>query len=68
MITRDRTELLHALTLLAERYPNWRFGQLVSNLAGWTDVAFWDVEDEKLLAAAQAHLDHLVECDSQMEV
>jgi hypothetical protein len=57
MIPDDRAELLAVLAELCRRYPDWRFGQLVSNVAGWADVATWDVEDAQLLAAAQAHLE-----------
>ena len=43
------TELLHALEELWRKYPHWRFGQLVCNVAGWADVNPWDVEDQQLL-------------------
>ncbi len=52
----NRTELLAAIRQLAERYPNWRIGQLVANVAGWADQEIWDVEDADLLQAARAHL------------
>lgn len=52
----DRHELFAALAELASRYPHWRVGQLLSNVAGWADASVWDVEDEQLLAAVQAHL------------
>ena len=29
---------------------------MIANVAGWADEEIWDVEDEKLLAAAQSHL------------
>ena len=63
MTAQARSELLQAIAELCHRYPNWRFGQLVSNVAGWTDVDVWDVEDEQLLAAAKAHLNHLANRD-----
>jgi len=53
---RDRAELLDALTQLQRFYPDWRFGQLIANVAGWADQSVWDVEDEQLLAAAEEHL------------
>jgi len=59
MIAEDRPALFEALADLCRRYPNWRFGQLVSNVSGWADVNTWDVEDEQLLAAARAHLDQV---------
>jgi hypothetical protein len=61
MIPQDRSGLFEALAELCRRYPNWRFGQLVSNVAGWADVDLWDVEDGQLLAAARAHLDQIVD-------
>ena len=45
MMTQERTALLQALAELCERYPNWRLGQLAANVAGWADVAVWDVEE-----------------------
>ena len=56
-MTADRSELFAALAELSRKYPHWRFGQLVANVAGWADVDAWDVEDEQLLAAAAAHLE-----------
>lgn len=53
----DRTELFAALAALARRYPHWRVGQLVANVAGWADAELWDAEDAQLLAAARAHLE-----------
>jgi hypothetical protein len=64
----DRSELLRALAELARRYPDWRFGQLVSNVAGWTDVDVWEVEDEELLAAARGHLEVVADRQKPDEV
>ena len=61
MTSETRSELLSVIAELAERYPHWRLGQLISNVAGWADVNIWDVEDEQLLEAAKAHLEHLSE-------
>lgn len=55
----QRTELLAAVTLLSEHYPNWRLGQLIANVAGWADEDIWDVSDEQLLDAVQLHLQQL---------
>jgi len=52
----SRAELFAALAELARRYPHWRVGQLVANVAGWADADVWDAEDEQLLGAARAHL------------
>ena len=56
MNNQARTDLMAAITELSQRYPDWRFGQLISNLAGWTDQEIWDVEDQQLLEAARLHL------------
>jgi hypothetical protein len=49
--------LVEAIGRLRELFPEWRFGQLVANLttaAGCQELeAMWDVEDDRLLAAAQ---------------
>ncbi|MBW3597683.1 MAG: hypothetical protein KY475_10445 [Planctomycetes bacterium] len=49
--------LIQAVSQLHRVFPEWRFGQLVANLltaAGYSEVeSLWDVEDERLLAAAQ---------------
>ncbi|MCI0638406.1 MAG: hypothetical protein L0Y72_23845 [Gemmataceae bacterium] len=49
--------LLDAILRLRQLFPGMRFGQLVANLmtaAGCAETdSIWDVEDERLLAAAQ---------------
>jgi hypothetical protein len=56
-----RQDILFALGELSEAYPEWRLGQMIANLAvaarGASAEAIWDVEDEKLLAAINRHLD-----------
>lgn len=56
-----RREILDALGELSAVFPDWRFGQMIANLAvvarGPVDEAIWDVEDEELLAAIRRHLD-----------
>lgn len=59
MNTKSRADLLAAIAVLCERYPNWRFGQLIANVAGWADQEIWDVEDEQFLEAARQHLEQL---------
>jgi hypothetical protein len=59
MNNQRRADLLAAFAELSERYPNWRLGQLVANVAGWADQEIWDVEDEQLLEAARLHLQQL---------
>jgi hypothetical protein len=56
-----RTELLDALAELCTHYPEWRFGQLISNVAGWADENPWDIEDDRLLATVNEHLKTLAE-------
>ena len=58
MNNEPHSDLLAAIAELSRRYPDWRMGQLVANVAGWADCDIWDVEDEQLLAAAQAHLQY----------
>ena len=53
MITAKSADLLEVLAELRRRYPAWRFGQLVANVAGWADQEVWDVEDDALLDAAR---------------
>jgi len=62
MTVDPHSDSLAAIAELARRYPQWRMGQLIANVAGWADRKIWDVEDEQLLAAAQAHLQHLGVC------
>ena len=59
MNNQSRAALLAAIAQLCERYPHWRFGQLIANVAGWADQEIWDVEDEQLLEAARLHLEQL---------
>ena len=53
----ERTDVFAALVELSRRYPHWRVGQLVANVAGWADSDIWDAEDGPLLAAARSHLE-----------
>ena len=57
MSDQEREKLLVVIEELGRRYPNWRMGQLIANIAGWADQEIWDIEDEQLLAAAQSHLE-----------
>ena len=55
-----RGELLQVLAELSALFPDWRFGQLVANVAtsarGPQVESIWDSEDEELLAAARSLL------------
>lgn len=68
MISSQRQELIQSIVELCERYPHWRFGQLIANLSGWTDADIWDVEDDQLLAAATAHLQQLPDQEQKATV
>lgn len=56
MKSRERAELLTVIEQLCDKYPHWRLGQMIANVAGWADQEVWDVEDQQLLAAARQHL------------
>lgn len=53
----SRSELLRTLAELGAAFPEWRFGQLVANVAtsarGPQVESIWDSEDEELLTAAR---------------
>ena len=61
MNSTPRQELLQILADLGAIFPNWRFGQLVANVAaaarGPHAEAVWDSEDEELVAAARRLLE-----------
>jgi hypothetical protein len=59
MNTQPRVELLAVISTLGQRYPDWRLGQLVANVAGWSDKEIWEIEDEQLLEAVRLHLEQL---------
>jgi|KBSSwiStaDraftv2_1062776.scaffolds.fasta_scaffold131647_2 hypothetical protein len=56
----DDQELFAALKAMREKYPDWRFGQLVCNLATWArgpqPSSVWDIEDHELILIAREHL------------
>ena len=54
-----REELLDTLQSLGRWYPQWRFGQLVWQVASWANAALYDIEDEALRAAGKKHLERL---------
>jgi hypothetical protein len=60
MIAPERSHLLRALEELSEACPEYRFGQMIANLAmlarGDAEGAIWEMEDMELLAAARKHL------------
>ncbi len=56
-----RHDVLQGLGGLSAEFPEWRLGQMITNLAvvarGATTEAIWDVEDEELLAAIHSQLE-----------
>jgi hypothetical protein len=56
MIVSQTDQLVEAISELRALFPDWRMGQLIANLvtaAGGMDAAaIWEMEDDKLLAAA----------------
>ena len=56
-----RQQVLTALAELSAAYPDWRFGQMIANLAliarGPEAESVWDIEDEELLAAIRWQLE-----------
>jgi len=67
MTESDRGELFMKLADLSRQYPHWRIGQLIANVAGWTDADVWDVEDDQLIAAAEAHLSAVKQRESETQ-
>jgi len=59
-MTDTRQEILKALAEMSDYYPDWRFGQMVANIAFWakgpTAEAIWEVEDEQFLETVKKHL------------
>jgi hypothetical protein len=60
MIDSARKEVLGVLQELSQACPEYRFGQMIANLAmlarGDAEGAVWEIEDEELLVAARKHL------------
>ncbi len=63
-----RERILELLAQMSERYPEWRLGQMVANVASWArqptepnDTGIWDVEDEEMLSALERHLKQAME-------
>jgi hypothetical protein len=60
MIDPTRRDVLRALEVLSAACPEYRFGQMIANLAviarGDDEGAIWNMEDEELLAATRRHL------------
>jgi hypothetical protein len=48
--------LCDALLEIRRRFPDFRLGQLIANVAMFAGTDAWGAEDEELLAAAEAFL------------
>lgn len=59
-VLEDYGELFDVLRQMHRQHPNWRFGQMITNLAGWSGKTregnTYDVPDERLLETARRHL------------
>ncbi len=54
--------VLEQIERLWRAHPDWRLGQLISNVAAWVDptqVSVWEIEDEVFVAEVQRHLAQL---------
>lgn len=51
--------VLSELERIWKRHPDWRLGQLVSNLADWAEESVWDIEEDTLIREIQTHLSNL---------
>ncbi len=62
-MTNTRQQILEAIAEMSELYPDWRFGEIVINVATWArqptgpNDPTWDVEDEEFLATLRGHID-----------
>jgi hypothetical protein len=61
-----RRELFVALEEMSERYPEWRLGQMLANIADWAKqpadpgagaAAIWDIEDQELVDCIRRHFE-----------
>lgn len=57
----DKKEVIDAIEKMMARYPDWRIGQLISNVATWargaTSESIWDMENREFVAAVRKHLE-----------
>ena len=59
-VLQDYDALFRVLREMHQLYPEWRFGQMIANLATWSGKTrpgnVYDVPDERLVEAAREHL------------
>jgi hypothetical protein len=48
--------VLEQLERIWTRHPDWRLGQLVSNIASWADQDVWNLEEEALVREVDRHV------------
>ena len=62
MTNDQRRELLEVLQELSDEFPDWRFGQMITNLAtlarGPQVESIWDAEDAEFIDAARQLLEN----------
>jgi len=62
MTNDQRRELLEVLQELSDEFPDWRFGQMIANLAtlarGPQVESIWDAEDAEFIDAARQLLEN----------
>ena len=51
-------QVLEEIEKLWRLHPDWRLGQLICNVASWSDpnTSPWDLEEDELLIAIRQHL------------
>lgn len=49
-------EVLAELERMWRLYPDWRLGQLLTNVADWAGQPVWDLEEDALVSQIRRHL------------
>ena len=49
-------KVLEAVAAIWRLHPDWRLGQLVANIAAWSEQDVWDVEEDLLMQEIHRHL------------
>jgi hypothetical protein len=58
MTEATRRELCDVFLQILQRFPDWRFGQLVENMSVAAESTPYDVEDADLMRVARSFLDY----------
>jgi len=56
--------VLEFVERLWRKHPDWRLGQLISNVASWRNQDVWDLEEDELVAEIERHI-HQAEATAQ---